>query len=131
MTALLAESTMADTYTPAQITEAEFHRQALDRWHGPYLPKLSDDDLERCHDLIDQDVGARVAAADAHRALLARRARYLAGEVKAYRVTLADAEQKLARLAEGLDPDFPVARYLVRWPEACEIVRASFAEVIG
>jgi hypothetical protein len=113
-----------------RVAEAAWHRRALDRWHGPYVPKLEPDELDRCHQLFDEQVAARGARVDEHRELLARRAQWLASEVKAYRCTLADAQARLERLADQYDDEIPIAIRLLPVAEARAIVECAFAEVL-
>jgi hypothetical protein len=82
------------------------------------------------HELLDEYSRERVRRSDAHRARLARTAHRLGREVAEYRVTLANAEQRLDALAGQLDETAGVPIVLVPWLEARGLIRDAFAGVL-
>jgi hypothetical protein len=93
-------------------------------------PPLSDDERAEVHALLDKLSTEHVARIAEHRQRLMSSARRLGREVAAHRVTLADAEARLNRLALTLDQDEPPIAG-VPYREAVAIVRDAFAEGLG
>jgi len=117
--------------TDDEIRDVLAHLQALARWHFPYLPKLSDEDVDRVHVLIDGCVDAHLRAVEDHRRRLRDVAAQLAAEVQVHRLTITEAEARLDSLANRVDAHFPIPRALVQWDAARGLIREAFAEVLG
>ena len=114
-----------------EIGEVLVHLRALDRWHFPYCPKLTDDELDRAHALIDEYVDGHVRGAEDHRRRLREAAGRLAALVRDHQLTIADAEARLDLLAKKVDVDFPIPRPLVPWADARNLIREVVAEVLA
>jgi hypothetical protein len=111
--------------------ELEYHKAALDRWETEPWPALTDEDQDEVHRLLDAYATARAGRVATHRARLIREACRLGHEVRAYRVTLADAERQLDTLARMTDPETPeIEIALIDYQEACEIIRGAFRSAL-
>jgi len=91
------------------------------------LPLLTDAERDVVHQRIDGLAAERETRSDAHRDRLRSTAGWLGREVASHRVLLADAQDRLERLARTADADSLVPMFLVPYREAIDLIVAAFA----
>jgi len=101
---------------------------AAKRWAPKVNAKpLSERDRVRVADRVDQLAAERRARSDAHRKRIRSTAKWLGREVAAHHVTLADAEARIGRLLDALDPESPLPISLVPIGQAKQLAENAFA----
>jgi hypothetical protein len=88
---------------------------------------LSERDRVCVADRVDELAAERRLRADAHRALIRSTAARLGRDVAAHVATLADAEARIGRLLDALDPESPVPIPLVPIKQAKRLAEDAFA----
>jgi hypothetical protein len=92
----------------------------------PTFPKLSDAERDEVHELLDKFADEHEAKQLAYLEKLERTARALGRKVARGELLLADAEQRLERLAFQQDPDCPQPLTVVRYDLAREVAIQAF-----
>jgi hypothetical protein len=102
--------------------------EAARQWKPKVLcaQKLSAADREWVHDRIVALTAGRQSRGDTHRERIRSTASWLGHQVRAHKVTLADADARIDRLLVALDPETNIPVLLVPFKEAKELATDSF-----
>jgi hypothetical protein len=103
--------------------------KAAKRWQPPRVdvPPTTDEERAWVGERVIALAAERQARSDAHRKRILTTAAWLGSEVAAHKVTLADAQARIDRLLEALDPDTAAVRVLlVPFREARQLATDAF-----
>ena len=94
----------------------------------PPLRDECDDPRAAVTERLVQLCEERLERVDAHRRRIVSEGRRMGREVVAHRLTLTNAEKRMARLVFATDPEVAVPLWLVPYPEARRLANEAFTD---